>query len=250
MKQTHHSREGEKRGHWVTRSHVAELRWRNVVCQPVDCVEGRRARWWKEQRTRRRIWSRWGKRPVSAQGKWEKMEEGVVVWSQRVYEETQRILKHENQRKGSRLRTMTKKKSLDLLFPNETEWERCQNELKRDYKNEAENMHRAKGTNLRLWALHKHGIWLPAKLKSGCWIQSVHVRSQSQPGHNVPPRRDPAGENINNMQDTLGSELHRARKLFFRLVASPSVVNSTLCYEEVAFWKPLCDRFVGLICFC
>ena len=94
----------------------------------------------------------------------------------------------------------------------------------RDYKSEAEKG--SAGPKVLIWgcACYINSLCLPARLKSGCTIQPEHVRSQSQPGRYVQPRRDAAGGHRDNMNETPGVTTtrvhHRAGKLVLRLVAS------------------------------
>lgn len=74
----------------------------------------------------------------------------------------------------------------------------------RNCQSKAEGMLGSAGANPRLWALHKHDIWL--LVRSVALIKSEHLRSEPQPDHNVLPRGDSAGGDINNKQSTQGSE--------------------------------------------
>lgn len=75
---------------------------------------------------------------------------------------------------------------------------------KRSCQSKAEDMLGSTDANPRLWPLHKHDIWL--LVRSVALIKSEHLRSEPQPDHNVLPRGDSAGGDINNKQGTQGPE--------------------------------------------
>lgn len=84
-----------------------------------------------------------------------------------------------------------------------------------------------KGANLRRRSLHKHHSWVPASRKSGCRSQSERGRSQSQPGVNAAPQRDPAeGDEINKHAGETGVQTTRARGNHC-FVVSPFEVDSS-----------------------
>lgn len=133
-----HGQAGVKRGHWVTRSHVTELRWRSVACQPV----------WMERKAGGRDDGKNKERGGGGVGDLETLREkasrrprevrknrggGCSLLAYCIWRNTCRIFysprTHENQRKCFVVRKKKKKKENWIWSQRETtscsvEWER------------------------------------------------------------------------------------------------------------------------------